>query len=139
MLFRSHNTGDFNLGNYNTGHFNLTNNSTGFFCTDAPKGINFFDKPTNITIDQWRKSDACKILSRIKTTQWIKIENMTEAEKNENVYFEEDKGYLKSIPLKEAIEEFWKTLSEEDKDIIKSIPNFDEGKFKKITGLSNLG
>ena len=131
------NTGDFNFGEYNTGDFNLAKNSTGVFCTEQTD-IYFFDSPTSITIDEWRKTDAYKILSKIKTTRWIKAANMTLEEKNTYPNFNTNNGYLKSISLKEGIHELWRTLTNKEKEIIKSIPNFDEAKFKKITGLVDI-
>lgn len=128
------NTGNFNIGNYNTGDFNLINNSTGVFCTKQ-RGIDFFDSPTNITIEQWHKSDAYKILCRLRTTRWIKANDMSLYEKYINPNFNKYNGYLKSILIRNGINEFWTTLTAEEKAILKSMPNFNEYKFKKITGL----
>ncbi len=44
-------------------------------------------------------------------------------------------GYLKTYTMEEAWANWWKGLSEENKEIIKEIPNFDAEIFKDITGI----
>ena len=44
-------------------------------------------------------------------------------------------GYLKEYSYKEACANWWDELTEENKEIIKSITNFDADKFKEITGI----
>ena len=132
-----YNTGDFNFGDSNTGDFNLINNSTGVFCTKQ-EGILFFDMPTNITMEEWHSSEAFKILSRVRTAMWIEAEFMTNEEKIEYPEYEKNGGYLKSIPLTVGMKTLWDTLSKDEKQIIRDIPHFDETKFKKVTGLTDI-
>jgi len=48
---------------------------------------------------------------------------------------EEIDGKFVKYNYKEACAEWWAKMSEEDKEIIKSIPNFDAGIFEEITGI----
>ena len=45
------------------------------------------------------------------------------------------KGYLKNYTYKEACANWWSKLTEENKEIIMSIPNFDADKCEEITGI----
>jgi hypothetical protein len=128
------NTGDYNLGNHNTGDFNLTDWATGVFCTE-PQKIKIFDKETNMTIEEWLSSDACRILYRIRPVEYTWWESMTEEEKHQHPEAKITGGYLKTINFEEACKIWWNELTDEEKDIIKAIPNFDPEKFKLITGI----
>ena len=44
-------------------------------------------------------------------------------------------GELITIPYKEACANWWASLSDEDKAIIKTMPNFDADIFYEITGI----
>ena len=66
-----YNSGDCNTGNHNSGDYNITNYSTGVFCTKEEK-IKIFDKPSNLTYNDWVKSKARKIIKwNLETTVWI--------------------------------------------------------------------
>jgi hypothetical protein len=128
------NTGDWNTGDWNTGDWNITNYSSGIFCTEEQKAL-IFDHPSNITLSEWRKSKAYLLLKKIDTVIWVYSENMTAQEKEQHPKHETTGGFLKTIHIVEASEKWWSKLTEEEKSIIKSIPNFDSEKFYKITGL----
>jgi len=135
------NTGDGNTGNRNTGDqctgdFNLSDNETGCFNTEVHK-IRFFDIESDLTINEWRSSMAYKLLSEIEfiPTKWIYSEDMSEEEKRKYTTHETTGGYLKTIDLTDVNNKWWNSLSEKDKNIIKSIPNFDALKFEQITGI----
>ena len=127
------NSGNCNSGNWNIGDWNKCNGSNGVFCTEEPT-IRIFDKDTNMTLREFRKSKYNKALLSVelKLTKWIKY---TEEEMKEDDYKKVTKGYLKKYTYKEACENWWSELTEENREIIKSIPNFDEGKFYEITGI----
>ena len=119
------NTGDFNTGNWNQGDFctgdcNKASNVVGCFNTQSQK-LRFFDKETDMTFEEWRNSEAYRILCKIpfEPTRWIWA----------------DGGYLKVCDTKKAFLTWWDGLTEDEKNIIKNIPNFDAGKFYKITGI----
>ena len=44
-------------------------------------------------------------------------------------------GYLKAYTYKEACAKWWAAMSEKNKEIVKSIPNFDADIFEEITGI----
>ena len=127
------NSGDNNSGNANSGDWNKCDGSNGIFCTEEPT-IRIFDKDTDMTLNEFRKSKYGKALRsvKLKLTEWIEY---TEEEKKEDDKKRLIGGYLKEYSYKEACANWWDELTEENKDIIKSIPNFDADKFKEITGI----
>lgn len=44
-------------------------------------------------------------------------------------------GYLKTYTYKEACANWWKAMTEENKNVIMSMPNFDKDVFYDITGI----
>ena len=130
------NSGDWNSGNRNSGDWNKASFCLGCFNTVNQK-LKFFDKETDITFNQWRNSDAYYLLSRIDDSpvDWIWEDDMTDEEKESNPDYEINGGYLKVRNTSNAIKEWWKSLDLHERNIIKNIPNFDEDKFKLITGI----
>ena len=127
-------TGNRNSGNRNSGDWNSASNCTGCFNTIS-QSLMFFDKPSNLTFRQWRESEAYELLSKVsfRPAKWIPLEKMTDIEKENHPYYETTGGYLKNID--NSGYEWWEGLIEEEKEIIKSIPNFDSEKFYQITGI----
>lgn len=105
------NTGSGNIGNNNTGNCNLASNCVGSFNTIS-QPLMFFDNPSNITLEEWSKSRACYLLNKI-----------SDFVNKKSFIMNDFQVYIK----------WWESLSKEDKEIIKSIPNFDNEKFFKIT------
>ena len=132
----NYNSGDCNSGDYNSGDFNKTDHSNGCFNMEEPK-IYLFDKPSEWTYDDWLRSDARNILYFIPgSANWILPYDMTDAEKKQHPEYETTKGYLKELSeadLSEKRQRWWDELNDEDKECIKSIPNFDAEIFKEIT------
>lgn len=130
------NTGNRNVGNRNTGDWNVTNASSGCFCTKV-QDILIFDKPSNWTIEYWWNSDARYLLNDIpkSVVEWIYDSDMTDKEKEENPTYKTTGGYLKVFDESESAQIWWDGLSNKNKEIIKSIPNFDAEKFEKCTGI----
>ena len=129
------NTGSCNTGNRNTGDFNTTDNATGCFCTEK-QTIMFFDKPSTWTFDDWVFSDAYYALrNHIDLTKWVSYEDMTDAEKAEHPESETTGGYLKKQDFKTACREGWAKMTDEEKQAVKDLPNFDAEKFEQITGI----
>ena len=127
------NSGDTNSGNANSGDWNKCDGSNGIFCTEEPT-IRIYDKDTDMTLNEFRKSKYGKALRsvKLKLTEWIKY---TEEEMKENKNKRLIGGYLKEYSYKEACANWWSKLTEENKEIIMSIPNFDADKFEEITGI----
>ena len=129
-----YNSGDWNSGNCNSGDWNSGDCNSGVFCTEEPT-IRIFDKDTNMTLREFRKSKYGKALRsvKLKLTEWIKY---TEEEMKENKNKRLIGGYLKEYSYKEACANWWGELTEENRQIIMSIANFDADKFKEITGIN---
>ena len=128
------NSGNWNSGNCNSGNWNKTSFSAGVFCTEQPKLI-MFNKPTEITFDQWRCSDACRLLNRIDFRQFIWSDDMTDEEKATHPDWETTEGYLKKLDISECCHDWWMNLNMNEKRIIQNMPNFDAKIFKEITGI----
>lgn len=130
------NTGRLNTGNWNCGDFNKASYSVGCFNTKDGQ-LFFFDKPTDMTFEQWKLSKAYHLLitSDLRPTVWIPLKDMTELEKKQHPEAYTTGGYLKIRLSNDRFIEWWNNLTDEEKDIIKSIPNFDPDKFFEITGI----
>ena len=129
----NYNSGNNNSGYLNSGDWNKCNGSGGVFCTEE-QTIRIFDKDTNMTLSEFRRSKYNRALRSVKLelTEWIEY---TEEEKKEDDKKRLIGGYLKEYSYKEACANWWSELTEENRNIIKSIPNFDADKFKEITGI----
>ena len=130
------NSGNHNTGNRNSGDWNYTNYSCGCFNTEEPK-IFMFNKPSNWTIEDWYHSKAMIILDRFhnNSIQWIPTTKMTKEEKEQYPDYEILGGYLRKRNNLESNQLYWDKLSKCEKEIVKSLPNFDAVIFKKITGI----
>ena len=134
------NTGDCNTGYGNTGDWNTTNFSSGCFCTEK-KHITMFDEESEWTYEDWFLSDARRILKKIPYTTTILVlsEEMSEKEKEEHPDYKTTGGYLKECKATpEEKQKWWDSLPEDDKEKIKKLPNFDEEKFCKCTGIVHI-
>lgn len=119
------NTGDWNTGHYNTGMFNSCNYSNGFFNTKEPT-VNIFNVDSGMTVSEFYTSKYFEALfsSPFILTEWIEDESKGLIG-----------GYLKKYTFEEACKNWWNKMSDNDKEIIKSIPNFNAEIFKEITGI----
>lgn len=132
------NTGDFNIGKYNSGHWNSGRHNSGVFNTDKNPKIKMFDKDSEWTMTDWKESKARHIMDfcLFSRTQFIHISNMTEEEKVNHPECETIEGYIKTIIVtNEDRQEWWDNLSEEDKQEVLNLPNFDAAKFEECTGI----
>ena len=122
------NSGNRNSGDWNSGDWNKCNGSNGVFCTIEPT-IKIFDKDTNMTLKEFINSKYNKALRSVelKLTEWIWY---TEEEMENDKTKRKAGGYLKEYSYKEACANWWSELTEENKEIIISIPNFDADKFE---------
>ena len=135
----SHNTGDYNTGNYSTGDYNTCDYSNGMFNTRSPK-LYMFNKPTKYTYIELQKkfSEALSLLYQLTTnaTLWVSTQDMTDKEKAQHPEYSTTGGYVKRLNFKDTCKANWKELEKEEKDLIKSLPNFDKEIFKEITGIT---
>ncbi|MDB2088303.1 hypothetical protein PM004_03085 [Clostridium paraputrificum] len=129
------NTGNWNTGDCNTGDCNTVDFSNGVFCTKEDT-IKIFDKESNMTLREWRESRARRIIAwNMETTVWIYESSMTEQEKAQYPSYKTTGGYLKVFTYEEAWKNLWNSITDEEKQEIMNIPNFDKNKFKEITGI----
>lgn len=131
-----YNTGNCNSGDCNSGDWNLSSFNTGCFMTEE-QTIMLFDKPTDWTYRHWLNSHARRLLNDIpkNIVEWVYSEDMTEEEKEANSTYETTGGYLKVLDESESAQIWWDWLSEDEKDTIKELPNFDAEIFRKCTGI----
>ena len=122
------NSGDCNSGDWNSGDYN-----SGFFCTNSPK-LRLFNKETNFTMEEFIKTKWYAVLTsgEFNLTKWRAYTDEEKAQDEQKRFIG---GELITIPYKEACANWWASLSEKDKAIIKTIPNFDANIFAEITGI----
>ena len=127
------NTGNWNTGNRNTGIFNACNRSAGLFNTKE-RTLTMFNKDSEMTWNEFINSEYYDAIysSPFSLTEWIYY---TEEEKKNSPIRQAIGGYLKKYTFKEACKNWWDNMTDENKDIIQSIPNFDKKIFKEITGI----
>ena len=121
------NSGDWNSGDWNSGLFNSEEN---------PK-LKMFNNMSDWTINDWENSDARHIMNTCPYTHsnFIDKSDMTDEEKENHPEYKTIGGFVKVfIVTKKEKEDWWNKLSDEDKDIIKSLPNFDFDIFRKCVG-----
>ncbi len=120
------NSGDWNSGNRNSGDWNKTNFSNGCFNTESPK-IYLFNKLSDWTYQDWLNSDARRLMNQIPgdVLEYIYLSDMTDEEKKEHPEAKVTGGYLKKLDNSERGQIWWDGLSEYNRNVIRSIPNFD--------------
>lgn len=115
------NSGYCNSGNRNSGEWNKGNRHTGVFNCDAEPKIRMFDKESNWTMKDWQDSKACIVMLGCPMYKYSDNEN-------------EELKYIETVA--EDRQEWWDNeLTEDDKDAVKSLPNFDADKFYLCTGI----
>ena len=129
------NTGDWNTGDWNTGDWNSTNYSTGFF-NSVEQNIFLFNKPTSMSRDEIHSLKGIQILNwNFENSWWIYSVNMSDDEKKSNPKYETTGGYLKTVDFKTACKMMWENLSENERQEVMKLPNFDSNIFYEITGI----
>lgn len=133
-----YNSGHYNSGHHNSGDWNCGNHNSGIFNTNKEPKISIFDKESNWTLKDWRKSRAREIMNTCPHSM-IHFNDesfMSEEEKAKHPEYITTGGYLKeTIVTKEHKQKWWDELPNKDKLAIYSIPNFDADKFTECTGI----
>ena len=132
----AYNSGNYNSGHYNSGDWNKTRFSNGCFNTESPK-IFLFNKPSDWTYQDWLNSDARYILMNYPSNvlEWVWDDDMADEDKKQHPGYSTTGGFLKEIEKESTRQEWWNNLSDEDKDAVMGLPNFDKDIFKEITGI----
>ena len=130
------NSGDWNSGYRNSGDWNSGDYNVGIFNTINPL-ITIFNEPSDWTMDNWYNSKAYKIMCNAPTDTkvWVEYSEMTKEEKAENPNAKVTDGYLKHVLDTENRQKWWDGLSEEHKNEVMSLPNFDAEIFEQCTGI----
>ena len=130
------NNGDCNSGNRNSGDWNSGDWNSGCFNTETPK-ILLFNKPSEWTIYDWDESFAYRVMSNAPSgEEWILYSDMTDKERDAHPEAKAQQGYLQSLDYEDLVAErnkWWHKLSDEDKQAVLSLPNFDADIFRECT------
>ena len=126
------NTGDWNTGNWNTGNWNAVDREAGHFNTVESDTIRVFNKEVKKRV--WNEADKPSFLY-FDLTIWIDSKCMTDEEKNSHPTYETTGGYLKDLDYKEAFQASYEKASEEEKQMLLNLPNFDADVFFDISGI----
>jgi len=132
----NYNSGYSNSGDYNSGHCNSGDYNSGFFNTNTPE-VRLFNKDSNLKVnDELLVKVRSIIHEKVKTVcVWINEEGMTSEEKEEFNSYKTTGGYLKTRDYKYCWQKGWEKMTNEEKETIKSLPNFCPIIFKEITGV----
>ena len=101
------------------------------------QNIMMFNKPSEWTYQDWLNSEARYYLNQIprNVVEWVCESDMTDDEKEEYPTYKTTGGYLKVLEESECGQLWWGSLSDRQKNIIKSLPNFDAEIFYQCTGI----
>lgn len=124
------NSGDRNSGYWNSGYGNKTDRETGIFNT-TPGKLRIFNKQTDLT---WDDIDH-PYFSEFYLNKWVPESDMTDEEKKADPNFFVRGGYLKTYEWEEAWANYWRDTTEEDRQKVLNLPNFDPAVFKECTGI----
>ena len=95
-----------------------------------------FDTESKWTIGDWLSSRAFDVMRGCpySYSDFIDKENMTVEEKENHPEYKTIGGYVKVfVATKKDKQKWWDELSEEDKNAVRSLPNFDAKKFEECT------
>lgn len=129
------NSGDCNSGDCNSGDWNSCSYSSGCFNTIEHKMF-LFNKLSDWTYHDWIRSDARRVLSRIphRHLKQVSYDSMSDTEKEANPEVKTTGTFLRMVDNPD-VQNWWRSISDEDKKAILSIPNFNKAIFKEITGV----
>ena len=98
--------------------------------------MRMFNKDTGIKRSEFNHP-ALSILNRFscELSMWICSSDMTEEEKIKHPEHKTTGGFLRTNNYKETWKLFWDKLSQQERDCIKTLPNFDVVIFEEITGI----
>ena len=119
------NSGDRNSGDWNSGHWN-----SGFFNTSDSE-VRIFNKKTKIK----RSEINFPSCFYFDLNVWVDESDMSKSEKDTHPSYKTNGGYLKTLDYKEAWANALSGISEEEKQMILDLPNYDPDIFEEITGV----
>ena len=94
-----------------------------------------FNCNTDMTMAEFLASKYAKAIYSVSFSlcEWVYY---TDDEKQDDAEKKRTEGYLKQRSFFEACELWWDSMTEENRRIIMSMPNFDKAIFKEITGVA---
>jgi hypothetical protein len=135
-------TGDYSTGNWSTGYRSTGNGSTGdwstsdystgHFSTIDDTGFGAFNKPCSR--EEWENAKKPEFIY-FNLTEWVPEEEMSDQDKEDFGSHKTTGGYLKALDYSDAWAKAWNGATEEDKELLCKLPNFDADVFKKISGI----
>ncbi len=125
-------TGSWSSGNRSTGNWSISNYSTGHFSTIDYDGFSVFNK--KCTLDEWNRVERPDFIY-FDLTIFVYESDMTEKEKRDNPNYIVTGGFLKVLDYKEAWQLAWEKATDEDKELLYNLPNFDADVFLQISGI----
>ena len=135
------NSGNRNSGNRNSGDYNSGYYNSGVFNTNKTPTIRMFDEESNWTMQDWWNSKAHNVMSACphSHSDFIYESDMIDEEKERHPEYKTIGGYIKTITVTiDDKQKWWDDLSTSNKEIIKSLPNFDADKFCKCVGINHI-
>ena len=127
------NSGFSNSGFSNSGDFNKCDHETGYFNSYNSAMIRVFNQPCEKS--KWDGANKPRFFYRVQQTEWIIWSQMSDQEKADHPTAESTDGYLKHYTYQEAWANAWKQATDQDKQLLRLLPNFDPIVFKAITGI----
>jgi hypothetical protein len=130
------NSGDLNSGDLNSGYLNSGYRNSGVFCTRKRQDtVPFFNSDSNMSWDDWYNHPVYDLSRNLNITQWIDWDEMSEDEKKEYPKAFVCGGRLMVFDYHTAWNNLWETLNDSQKASFKTLPNFNYGIFKEVTGI----
>ena len=84
---------------------------------------------------EWCNHESYNIVLKLKITEWINFDKMIDEEKIDYPKAYICEGYLKKYSYHEAWKNLWDSLSDNEKNSFKTLPNYDPNIFEEITGI----
>ena len=128
------NSGNLNSGDRNSGDWNSGDWNSGVLCTKNAE-ILLFDKPSGMTLSQWRDTEAYYLMRDIVLAEWVSWSRMSDAEKDAFPRAETQEGYLKRYEYKQAHATWWANLDARQRTVFTGLKHFDKSQFQHITGI----
>jgi hypothetical protein len=126
------NSGNRNSGYWNSGNWNSGNWNSGDLNSTTPSTIRVFNKEIDTSV--WSDATIPNFFY-FDINRFVFEYEMSKEEKKQNKGWKMAGGYLKTMDYKEAWQESYRRASQEDRELVKKLPNFDADVFFEITGI----
>lgn len=138
----NYNTGYYNTGNYNTGYYNTGNRNAGNYntgnyntgdCNTDTSTVRLFNKDSGWAFLGTKHRKFRHIITKYQKplSEWISECDMSQEEKDKYPTYKTTGVYLKVN--KDRCNTI--NISEEDREFLLNVPNFDAKIFKECTGI----